>query len=104
MEESLACDNGHRDGEVPAWIVRLHLRGAHVGPTPKEDAITEHDLRASWEYAETFLPEAPAAIAARDRARDSGVAGAGERPEGAARMASLRRTLAAKRGPLGRRG
>jgi predicted O-methyltransferase YrrM len=58
-----------RRGPAPlgCWDRRRRCRRA------EEDAISEPDLRASWDYADTFLPEAPAAAAARDRARDSGV-------------------------------
>ena len=66
-------DGPARGGSAPASLARLHASGATCRPPLEEDAITEPDLRASYDYAETFLPEASATVSARDRAADSGV-------------------------------
>ncbi len=66
--------NGCGSAEVPAAFSLRCSHGRRRGAdAPEEDVISEPDLRASGDYADTFLPEAPAAAAARDRARDSGV-------------------------------
>jgi len=54
--------------EFPRAVATLAF-GRHV----EEDPINEPDLRATSDYAETFLPEEPATVTARERARDSGV-------------------------------
>jgi predicted O-methyltransferase YrrM len=73
-----AVPTGRPAGEFPARSRRRGPRrcaryAAPQRPLLEEDAISEPDLRASGDYADTFLPEDAATVAARERARDSGV-------------------------------